>query len=175
MMADVALQKVLPHPRHVSILGVAFALFIATLVPVARALAGPRVINPQLLLLVVAPWVLGLLVLMLERSSPVKFWAAPLLLSLSTPALLLWLNSLVVLGWTQMPPPAALSAILLVNVLLIGRFTVFLRDMCPNHCPDCGNLAMLPCASSGDPRPARAPCGGAVPAEPSTGGRSPEN
>jgi hypothetical protein len=143
-MADLALTNLLPRARHPATLAVFFALFIGILVPIARALEALRVFSPQLLLLVIAPWVLGLLVLLLERSSPVKFWAAPLLLSLSAPALVLWLNSLIVLGWTQMPSPGTLIVTLLVNVLLIGRFTLFLHDMCPNCCPDCHKRSMIP-------------------------------
>src|SRR5262249_7995757 len=117
-MADLAIPAVRPRSNSPAILALGFALFIGILVPVARALERWGVISPQLLLLVVAPWVLGALVLLMERSSPVKFWAAPLLLSLSAPALVLWLNSMVVLGWSQMPSSGTLIVTLLINALL---------------------------------------------------------
>jgi hypothetical protein len=140
--------------RHLVILVVFLAVVVGVLVPLARFMGRLGLLSPQLLFLVAAPWLLGLLVLLIERKSPVKFWAAPLLVSLSAPALVLWLNSVVVLGWAQTPSVPALLATLLINVVLIGRFSAFLRDMSPRCCPGCRYHSMIPLRSfwRADPR-----------------------
>jgi hypothetical protein len=133
--------------RHAVILVVFLAVVAGILVPVARVIGRLEWLSPWLLLFVAAPWLLGLLVLLIERKSPVKFWAAPLMVSLSAPALLLWLNSALVQGWIRMPSVSTLLAMLLINVLLIARFTFFLRDMCPRCCPECDTRSMIPLRS----------------------------
>jgi hypothetical protein len=133
-----------PRFRHVAI-GVAFlALVAGILVPLTRILGRLGLLSPQLLLLVAAPWLLGLLVLLIERRSPVKFWAAPLLVAVGAVPLVLWLNSVVMQGWTHRPSVPALLATLLTNIAFIGGLTVFLRDMCPRNCPECRTRSMIP-------------------------------
>jgi hypothetical protein len=130
--------------RHLVILVTFLALLVGILMPLARAMGRLGWLSPRLVLFIAAPWLLGLLVLLIERKSPVKFWAAPLLVSLSAPALVLWFNSVVVLGSTRVPSLSTLLALLCINTVLIGRFTVYLRDMCPRCCPDCRTRSMIP-------------------------------
>jgi hypothetical protein len=130
--------------RHLAIMVTFLAILVGILMPLAPVLGRLGLLSPRLVLFIAAPWVLGLLVLLIERKSPVKFWAAPLLVSLSAPALVLWLNSVVVLGSNRMPSGSALLALLFVNTVLIGRFTLYLRDMCPRCCPDCQTRSMIP-------------------------------
>jgi hypothetical protein len=126
------------------ILVVLLAVFAGLLVPVARIMGRLGLLSPGLLLLIGTPWLLGLLVWLIERKSPVKFWAAPLLVSLSAPALALWFNSMVVSGWPRMPSVPLLLATLFLNTALIGQFTVFLRNMCPRPCPGCRSQSLIP-------------------------------
>jgi hypothetical protein len=130
--------------RHLVILVVFLAVFVGLLVPLARIMGRLGLLSPGLLLLIGAPWLLGLLVLLIEGKSPVNFWAAPLLVSLSAPALVLWFNSMVVSGWPHTPSVSILLATLLINIALIGQLTVFLRNMCPRCCPGCRTRSMIP-------------------------------
>jgi hypothetical protein len=137
--------------RHLGILVVFFAIFVGILAPVARALGARGVLNPPLLLLVTSPWVLGLLVLALERKSPVKFWAAPLLLSLIVPALAIIGDWLVVANWGQMNTTPHLLVTFAVNILLLGTFTFYVAGMSPRRCPECRSWAMIPVRSYWEP------------------------
>jgi hypothetical protein len=135
------------HVRHLIILVVFFALFLGILTPVARNLGTRGLVNPRLLLLVGAPWLLGTLILVLGRKGPMKYWASPILLSLMAPALAICHDWLVVESWLGMRILPNLFVTFAINVGLIGAFTAFLVWMCPRRCPECRSLAMIPLRS----------------------------
>jgi hypothetical protein len=143
-MVAVPLDSLRVRWRHLAILIVFLVIAVAVRVPATGLMDRLGLISPGLLLLVAAPWLLGLLVLLMERKSPFKFWAAPLLLSLSAPAFVLWLNSVIMLGWPHMPSAPTLLGTLWINIMLIGWFTVFLRRMRPRCCPECRTRSMIP-------------------------------
>jgi len=132
------------HLRHVVILVVFFTVLVAILTPAARSLGAHGVLNPPVLLLVAAPWLLAMLILGIERTSPVKFWAAPLLLSLIAPVLALCHNWMVLEGWFRSQAIPSLFQTLVLNVGLIGTFTLFAFDMSPRRCPECRSWRMIP-------------------------------
>jgi hypothetical protein len=132
------------HLRHVVILVVFFAAFLGLMIPMVRRLGAAGLCNPPLALLLTAPWLLAVLILILERKSPLKFWLAPLLLSLIAPALAICHDWLILDGWLRLSTVPNLPATLLVNALLIGSFTFFAGDMAPRHCPECKRWAMIP-------------------------------
>jgi hypothetical protein len=101
-------------------------------------------VNPTLLTLVASPWILWVLIQVLERKTPMKFWAAPLLLSLMAPALAIGHNWFVLQSWWRMEGSPPLLWTLLINIVLIGSFTFYLREMCPRRCPECENRTMIP-------------------------------
>jgi hypothetical protein len=132
------------HYRHVAILVMFFAIFLGLLTPMARELGAKRVLNPPMLLLLLAPWLLAVLILVFDRKSPVKFWLAPLLLSLLAPALAIGHDWVVVESWFRFQTIPNFLVTLAFNVLLIGTFTFFMTEMSPRRCPECKRLAMIP-------------------------------
>jgi hypothetical protein len=79
-----------------------------------------------------------------ERKGPVKYWAAPLLLSLTAPALAIGHDWFLVDAWqrTGTIPHALLS--LVFNILLVGSFSLFFAAMYPDSCPRCGHRSLIP-------------------------------
>jgi hypothetical protein len=130
--------------RHLAIIATFFAIFLGILTPLARELGARRVLNPPLLLLLLAPWLLAVLILVFERKSPLKFWLAPLLLSLLGPALAIGHNWLVVESWLKFQTAPNLVVTFVLNIVLIGTFTFFAAEMSPRRCPDCKRLTMIP-------------------------------
>jgi hypothetical protein len=144
------------HVRQLIILVVFFALFVLVLTPLAHNMGTRGLANPPLVLLVGAPWLLGTLILTLSRKSPVKYWAAPVLLSLMAPALAICHDWLVVQSWLGTRSLPNLYVTFTINVVLIGAFTFFLVWMFPRRCPECQSLAMIPLRSFWGPE-ARTP------------------
>jgi hypothetical protein len=130
--------------RHLLILVAFFGLFIGVLTPVARTVGTHWVLTPSLTLLVGAPWLLGTLILLLDHRSPVKFWAAPLLLSLMSPALAFCHDWLTYQNWLQFHTQPNVVVTFVINMALIGGFTVYLTTMCPVRCPECLSWTMIP-------------------------------
>jgi transcription elongation factor Elf1 len=87
---------------------------------------------------------LGVLVLLVERKGPVKYWAAPLLLSLTGPALAIGHDWLLLTSWqkTGTVPNAIVS--LALNIVLIGSFSLYFASMYPGSCPRCGHRSLIP-------------------------------
>jgi hypothetical protein len=132
------------HLRHLAILAIFFSVLLGIFTPLARRLGAYGLLNPPLLLVLASPWLLGVLVLLLERRSPVKFWAAPLLLSLMAPALAVGHDWLVLDSWHRLQIAPNLFVTLGLNIGLIGSFTLFVTKMFPSRCPDCRGLTMIP-------------------------------
>jgi hypothetical protein len=130
--------------RHLLIVVAYFAVLLGILVPVVRYYGSSGMINGSLVILLASPWLLGILVLLVERKGPVKYWAAPLLLSLTAPALALSHDWVIADVWrrTGSVPNAMVS--LLVNALLIGTFSLFFASMYPGCCPRCGHRSLIP-------------------------------
>jgi hypothetical protein len=132
------------HARHLLIVVTYFAILLGVLVPVLRHYGSSGMINGPQAILLVSPWLLGILVLLVERKGPVKYWAAPLLLSATSPALAICHNWLILEAWrsTGVVPHAIIS--LLINVVLVGTFSLFFASMYPGCCPRCGHRALIP-------------------------------
>ena len=137
-----------PRIRQVAVVVLCFALVAGVSMTVARALGANGMRIAPLLFLVGAPWLLGGLVLRFGRRSPVTFWAAPLLVSLLAPALVIWHDLSVVQSWAHTHGVAARLVTLGINVVLIGGFTLYVRNMFPRCCPECHNWTMIPLRNS---------------------------
>jgi hypothetical protein len=132
------------HQRHVAILVVLLAGFLALMAPMTRNLGASSLSNPAVLVMLLVPWVVGLLVLILEQRKPVRFWLAPPLLSVMAPLVAFCHNGLAPEGWARVPCDHDLSLVLLLNLFLIGMFTILAAQMAPRHCTDCKRWAMIP-------------------------------
>lgn len=130
--------------RHLLVVVTYFAILLGVLVPVLRQLRGLGLVNPSLVILVISPWLLGLLVMLVERRGPVKYWAAPLLLSLTSPALAMAHDWVIVETWRQTGVVPNALVTLALNTILIGSFSLFFLSMLPDSCPRCGHRSLIP-------------------------------
>src|SRR5262249_53322134 len=130
--------------RHLLIMAVYFALLMGVLVPVVRYIGSTGPIDGSLTILLVSPWLLRVLLLAIENRGPVKYWAAPLLLSLTSPALAIYHDWFLLAAWQKTGAVPNVIVSLLINILLIGSFTYFVAAMRPDHCPRCGHRALIP-------------------------------
>ena len=130
--------------RHLLIVVAYFAILLGILVPVLKHYGSSGMINATQAILIVSPWLLGILVLVVERKGPVKYWAAPLLLSLTSPALAICHDWVILDMWRRsgVAPHAIVS--LLINFVLIGSFSLFFASMFPGCCPKCGHRSLIP-------------------------------
>jgi hypothetical protein len=133
-----------PNMRLSLIVVAFFALLMGVLVPLIRHLGPIGALPPDLMILVLSPWLLGILVLTIDRPSPVKFWAAPILLSLIAPALAVGHDGLIIRSWAHAGGPPHAMVTLLLNIALIVPFCFSVHHMSPRPCPDCGQRAMIP-------------------------------
>jgi hypothetical protein len=130
--------------RRLSILVASVAVIFGVLVPVLQPFGGAGFVNPTLAILLLSPWVLGILLLALDRHGPVKYWAAPILVSLMAPVLVAchdWcmIQTMVLHGII----PSVISTVL-INLCLIGAFTFYLVGMWPRRCLRCGHWTLIP-------------------------------
>ena len=130
--------------RRLSILVASFALIVGVLVPLVRRLGEAGYINPTIAVLLLSPWILGSLVLALDHRGPVKYWAAPLLLSLIAPGLAVGQDWIAIQDWVRDGTVRGAVGTLLLNLLLIGAFTLYLAAMSPKRCPKCGRWTLIP-------------------------------
>lgn len=101
--------------------------------------------GPSLVLgLIAALWVVGILVLLLDRESPGKYWAVPLLLSISFPGLAVCYDWWTFDRWRSAGVVPHLGATVVVNLLLFGAFLAFVMTTRPDRCPRCGHWALIP-------------------------------
>ena len=137
-----------PRLWHLAILALFFALFLGSpLAPDGRALGARALLNLPLFLLVASPWLFGAVILVFDRKHQVKLWVAPLLLSLLAPVLVAFDNWPIVLHWPPTQNLTLLISSLLINLVLVWRFTFSARSLCPRCCPECDNWSMIPLQS----------------------------
>jgi hypothetical protein len=130
--------------RRGSILVAAFAVISGILAPVLHRLGATGFVNPTLMILLLSPWVLGFLVLLLDRPGPVKYWAAPLLVSLMAPALVACHDWIMIQTWIQYGTLPSLLSTLILNLSLIASFLAYVFYMSPRRCPRCQSRALIP-------------------------------
>lgn len=130
-----------PTLRHVMI-GVVY---------VALASAWFRGATPGVLtlLLPLSPPLLALLVLLLERPGPAKFWLAGLIASLFVPALVAWSDLVALMAWSDLsaqwsgPIEVVILLALVVNAAGVAGL-VRVATRWPRRCPACGLRSLLP-------------------------------
>jgi hypothetical protein len=130
-----------PTLRHLMILVVHFALIFGL---IARIPQGIRHESMVFLLLPGSPPLLAVLVLILDRPSPAKYWLCGWLASLSFPVFVLWCDSIGVFAWRDGWWNSAMTPILfLLNTFGLVALFVLLGRL-PRPCPDCGWRSLLP-------------------------------
>ncbi|MHC5540543.1 hypothetical protein ACYOEI_20170 [Singulisphaera rosea] len=101
--------------------------------------------GPSLVLgLIASLWVVGILILLLDRESPGKYWAVPLLLSITFPGLAVWYDWWTFDRWRTAGESPHLGATVVLNFLLFGAFVALVLSTRPDRCPRCGHWALIP-------------------------------
>jgi hypothetical protein len=123
------------------IYGLALLIFLS---PVVRTTGARGPAGFLLLGLLVAPWVLGMLVLIAVRSGPVKNWAVPVLLSITVPAMLLYHDAMMLLSSKSLFTLPMLMMTAVLNIGFLYWFAKFTAHMSPRVCPGCGKKTLIP-------------------------------
>jgi hypothetical protein len=131
-----------PTLRHLMILVLHVALISAAVQPLARRSAD---LATQLLILAGSPVLLAVLVLILDRHGPVKFWLAGLIASLTLPAVVAWFDWL---AWALRAWPRHSWVVVILNVLGLAILFRMVRRL-PGLCPACGLRSLLPLGRRG--------------------------
>jgi hypothetical protein len=131
--------------RHLMILVLHVALMSAAAVPLARRGAYFPDQFQASLILAMAPGVLAVLVLVLDRPGPVRFWLAGLIASLTLPAVVTWADWL---AWAFGAWPRYAWAIVILNALGLATLLRVARRL-PGRCPACGLKSLLPLGRRG--------------------------
>jgi len=125
-----------------------FALYAVTMLVLCsgaialRQRAGGYNLLPLLLLF--APWLLGVLVVLLDRPGPLRNWMGPLLVSLFYPCIALWYDGAALVAWFRLGHAPAWAFAVPFNALLLGGFLAYLTRVYPRRCPDCGQRSLVP-------------------------------
>jgi hypothetical protein len=139
-------------------------VLVAMLSALAAELLRMKLLGVATLLLPVAPLLLSMLVLLLDRPGPVKYWLVGLLGSLFLPALVAWFDGVLLTNWTAARALLAgrgirggglfVLALFVLNAIGVASILRAARRR-PRRCPDCGLRSVLPmgglrwCASCG--------------------------
>ena len=140
----VSLPGLRPTLRHWMIVVAHFALAFAILAPVVHQATPAGISNAALATLLFSPWALAVLVLLLDRPGPLKFWAAPLLFVSFSPLVALCYDVVVLVNYLNLQVRPNLGMCLVVNVVFLGAFAVYLAGMGPTSCPGCSRRALIP-------------------------------
>ena len=133
-----------PNARHGLIFGFYLGLFLLVdclILATHRAIGGVNVLP---LIFMFCIWLLGVLIVLLDRPGPVRNWAGPFLLSLTCPYVALWYDAEVTLHWARSFPVPPWYQLVAVNGLLLGGFALYCRRMYPRTCPSCGLRSLIP-------------------------------
>ena len=128
-----------PNIRHLMIL----VLDVALLSALARLVPG-GITGMLFIILGLSPPVLALLVLVLDRPSPAKYWLAGLLASLFLPCLAVAFDGLAATFWWYVQQSRGLVFLLLVMNVVGAVALVRVLWILPRRCPECGLRAWLP-------------------------------
>ncbi|WP_422926372.1 hypothetical protein [Singulisphaera sp. PoT] len=138
------LNRFRPRGRHILFLLIDICLVIGLLVPLLRQYGFITAYDAPLFLILVAPWVLVMLFLVLERQGPAKYWAALVLLSFCLPALAVYHNRFALNIWGKSESSPTTLVSVLINFVLIGGFLLLLIAISPERCPRCGRRTLIP-------------------------------
>lgn len=148
--ADPPSQRVAPAHglrltlRHQAILVAHCALLLVVLRPYVDTGGRWAYFNATIAALLISPWLLAALVLVFDRPGPLKYWLAPLSLSLLGPILALCYDLNAAASWTANGTPPRILLTVAVNAFFIGSFLVYLRHAGPTTCPTCSRRALVP-------------------------------
>lgn len=130
--------------RH-QMIGVAYFALVFTTMGAARDGAGQLdLFHGMLWSVLLTPWMLGFLVLLLDRPGPLRNWTVSTLFMLFSPALAVahdWITAATLLDTGSIPHPVSTLAI---NVVFLGAFAVYWYYMAPARCPGCGRASLIP-------------------------------
>ena len=100
--------------------------------------------NSRILVILISPWVLGMMVMIFDRAGPVRNWFGSVLHSVFYPLALITFNWCVVDQWKRydwLPHPVLLVSI---NLLLLACLGFCFRYLRPRRCPSCLHRGMIP-------------------------------
>jgi hypothetical protein len=130
--------------RHFVVLGVYFTVLFKIILPLINYAGYTRIGQTVLAVVLFSPPLLALLVAIIERPGPVKYWAMSLLLCLFFPALVLYHDVGVVHDYLAYGRRPTLWATLLINVVILTNTLPYVARMVPRPCPKCRRRTLVP-------------------------------
>ena len=133
-----------PTLRHQAIVVAYFALLFAGLAPLLESWGRWAAFNATVAALLVSPWLLATLVLLFDRSGPLKHWLAPVLLATFGPMLALGYDLAAVAEWAARGTAPPMAPLVVVNLFFMAAFAYYIRHVGPTTCPTCARRALIP-------------------------------
>ncbi len=133
-----------PTIRHQMILVAHFAVLITVVGSLSRSPVLGATLNAPVTALLLSPWILAILILVLDRPGPLKYWLAPVLLMLFAPLVAVSYDVFVVRELVLYERFPRLVPTLLINGLFLPAFALFWIKTSPTRCPACGDRSLIP-------------------------------
>ncbi len=129
--------------RHSLILIVYLVILFRGIIPTVETVAHQSAWDFWVFTLLLSAPLLALLVVVFERTSPVKNWSVSFLLFLFFPALILNHDCIVLVEFVREGKSPTLWATLLLNAMGVGFTLVYASRMVPRPCPGCQRRALI--------------------------------
>lgn len=123
-----------PTPRQQWILLLTIPLLaVVSVFPISR-----------IFLLLISPWILGVMVMLFDRAGPVRNWLGSVVHAVFYPLALIIFNWRVVEQWMRcgwLQEPLIVGAL---DVVLLASFVFSLYYLTPQRCPSCEQRSLIP-------------------------------
>jgi hypothetical protein len=101
-------------------------------------------IQPLAVSILYSPWLLGFLIILLDRRGPLRNWFAPMLISLFYPVMGFCYDWSAYSAWMRFGVSPSWGVLIPTNVVLVFGFAFFLLQMYPRRCPRCEQRSLIP-------------------------------
>jgi hypothetical protein len=129
--------------RRLMILMAYLAILVEFIIPVLAHTGHKDIRSATIPLLLISSPVLAFLVMIFERTGPLKNWCVSFLNFLFFPALVLNHDAIVMLDYFRQGRSPALVPTLIVNGLLLPYVYVYGRRLAPRRCPGCRRWSLV--------------------------------
>lgn len=99
---------------------------------------------PGTFLLMISPWIMGMMIMIFDRQGPGRNWLGPVVHSLFYPIALVVYDSVVLERWMRTGSLSTPFIAATVNILLVGCWVFFCHYLWPRRCPTCNRRGLVP-------------------------------
>jgi hypothetical protein len=95
-------------------------------------------------LLLISPWMVGMMIMVFDRKGPVRNWLGATVHSAFYPLALIVYNGAIVEHWRRSGTLSHPVTVVLLNLLLLSCFAFFAHCFWPRRCLSCGQRSLIP-------------------------------